>query len=124
MTKSQPPLALDALLLMAILFPMTFLRWSFVSAHDFVLPLHYIGFFRSLAYILGALYLLVAYFGKQASVGLRLVIFAMLAATIVIAPTMTSIGLRWMDGDPVRYVHDNPLQVEAAAKFLLRGIDP
>lgn len=124
MSRRLSLLPLDALLLLAILFPATFLRGAYYSAHDFVLPGEAIVIFRSLAYVLGVTYLLVAYVGKPENTAGRSIILSLLIATLVIAPTLTSMGLRALSGDPVGFVHDNPIQVEEAAKFVLRGVNP
>lgn len=124
MSRTQSPIPLDALVLLAVFFPMTFLRGVYVASHEFVLPWQTLLIFRTLAYILAVIYLLIGFLGRRDTTSARLVVLSLLIASIVIAPTLTSVGLRVISRDPSRYVHDNPLQVEEAAKFLLRGINP
>lgn len=119
------PLGIDSLLLMAVLFPMT-ARWDwYYAAHYRVLPIEAIGVFAALAYLLGVVYITLDYFGRaRDTTTARSVVLGLLVVNLVVAPMLTSMVVRHVTGQTERWVHDNPLQMEEAAKFLLRGENP
>ncbi|MFN8474534.1 MAG: glycosyltransferase family 87 protein [Anaerolineae bacterium] len=118
-------LSLDSLLLLLSVFPMLYLRESYVDSQRFVLPPAAIGAFADIAYWLLFAYLLVDFVGRRRdTTRIRLGLLGLLIVTIAIAPTLTSMVLRYRAGDPAQYAHDNPVQVEAAADYLLHGVNP
>ncbi|MFN8499945.1 MAG: glycosyltransferase family 87 protein [Anaerolineae bacterium] len=118
-------LSLDSLLLLVSIFPMLYLRESYVESERFVLPPQAIWAFADVAYWLLFAYLLVDFLGRNRdTTRVRLGLLALLIATIVLAPTVTSVVLRHRSGDPAQYAHDNPVQIEAAVDYLRRGVNP
>ncbi len=122
---ASAPVGIDSLLLMAVLFPMT-ARWDwYYAAHSRVLPIEAIGVFAALAYLLGVAYLTLDYFGRaRDTTTARLVVLGLLVVNLVVAPMVTSIVVRHVTGQTERWVHDTPLQIEAAVDALLHGHNP
>ena len=118
-------LSLDSLLLLVSVFPMLYLRESYVDSQYVALPSPATWAFADIAYWLLFAYLLMDFLGRRRdTTRLRLGLLALLIATIALAPILASMVLRHRSGNPVAYVHDNPIQIEAAVKYMLRGVDP
>ncbi len=118
-------LSIDSLLLLLSVFPMLYLRESYSDALRVALPSPAAWAFADIAYWLLFAYLLVDFLGHDRdTTRFRLGLLGLLIVTIAVAPTLGSMVLRQRSGDPVAYVHDNPIQVEEAVTYMLRGIDP
>lgn len=119
------PVGLDSLFLLATLFPMT-ARWdAYYASYSRVLPVEAIGIFSVLAYLLGVTYVILDYFGRtRDTTSARLVVFGLLAVNLVVGPMVTSMVVRHVTGQTERWIHDTPLQIEAATDALLQGQNP
>ncbi|MCW5851502.1 MAG: DUF2029 domain-containing protein [Anaerolineae bacterium] len=119
------PLGLDSLLLLATLFPMTAHWDGYRLSYSRVLPIEAISLFAVLAYLLGATYITLDYFGRaRETTTARQVVLGLLVVNLVVAPMVTSMVVRHVTGQTERWAHDTPLQIEAAVDALLHGRNP
>ncbi len=114
-SPTRPLFGTDTLLLLAMLFPVLFVGGGVMR--QFTLT-------SAVAYGLTLVYLLVDVLGgDHDTYRLRRALVWSTIGVVVVAPALLFILLRHAAG-PQYWVHDNPLQIEEAARMLVHGIDP